>query len=295
MNELSPPLTGGYPVVALVTYAGDNDTCGFVLLASDITGTEVLETGVGTTGKVLNAMLAQKTLVLAEQRQSLIRTWRPQLNTAIIEAEGEAYLDVPANIRIDDRAYLDALAFAEELAAERASRRQAGGYVSTKEGPLIVASDGSRSRSGRGGWAWVGEDGRWGSGDGDFTSPLHTEVTAIFEALQANNSDRPMLILCDSRDAITQVTRALAGEPVSEITSNSVARVLGAITRRHAGRNVSIEWVKGHADPSSLNERDILNDRADRLARLTRRSGGLDEPHTLEIANRIVDLTPLAA
>lgn len=291
MKELSPPLTGGYPVIALITYAGEHDTCGFVILASDSTGAETIETGVGTTGKNLNATLATKALIHAEQRESLIRTWRPQLNAAVIDAGGEAYLDVPANIRIDDPAYIDAIALATDLASERALRREAGGYAKTDHGPLVIATDGSRSRAGRGAWAWISEDGRWGSGDGEFTSPLHAEVAAISAALRGNVTDRPLLIQCDSRDAITQVTRALAGEPVSDTTNNSVARVLGTITRNHGGRDVTIEWVKGHSAEFNGN----LNDRADRLARLTRRSGGLDAPEVRELARGIADLTPMAA
>ena len=291
MNELSPPLTGGYAVVALVTYAGEHDTCGWVLLSSDDAGTDVIDTGVGTTGKALNATLAEMALIHAEQRMSLIRTWRPQLNTAVIDAGGEMYLDVPANIRIDDAAYIDALALAVDLAEERAQRREAAGYAKMDTGPLVIATDGSRARNGRGAWAWISEDGRWGSGDGEFTSALHTEVTAISAALHSHHGDRPLLIQCDSRDAIAQVTRALASEPVNNTVTNSVARVLNIITRNHAGRDVSLEWVKGHEAEFNGN----LNDRADRLARLTRRSGGLGAPEDLELARGIADLTLLAA
>ena len=288
MTDLAPPLTGGYPIVALVTHASAHDTCGWVLLASDDTGTETIDTGVGTTGKALNLALAEMTLIQAEQRRALIRTWRPQLNAAVVDAGGEDYLDVPANIRIDDTAYIDALALAAELADERAEKRGASGYAKTDTGPLVIAVDGSRSRAGRGGWAWISEGGRWGSGDGEFTSPLHTEVTAISAALHSNITERPVLILCDSRDAIAQVRRALAGERPSGTVSNSVARVLGIIARNHGNRDIALEWVKGHNGHH-------LNDRADRIARLTRRSGGLGSPEILQLAESIADLTPMAA
>lgn len=287
MTELAPPLTGGYPVIALVTHASKHHTCGFVLLSSDETGAEILESGVGTTGKAFNIALAEKALIHAEQRRSLIRTWRPQLNAAVAEIGAEAYLDVPTNIRIDDVAYTQALALAAELAGERSDKRDASGYAPV-EAPLTVAVDGSRSRNGRGGWAWISEDGQWGSGDGEFTSPLHAEVTAISAALHANAHVQEMVILCDSRDAITQVTHALAAEPVSATVRNSVARVLATITRNHAGRSIRLEWVKGHNGHP-------LNDRADRLAVLTRRSGGLRTAEDQQLARRIADLTPLAA
>lgn len=283
------PLTGGYPVIAIVTHAGAHGTCGWVLLSSDADGSEILETGVGTTGKPLNAVLASKALVHAEQQLALIRTWRPQLNSAVTDAGGEAYLDVASNIRIDDAAYLHALDIASELAGERAAAREDSEHGSAAvKGPLTIAVDGSRARNGQGGWAWICEDGLWGAGDGEFTSPLHAEVTAISAALHSNPTDRAVHLLCDSRDAIAQVTRALAGERPADTVANSVARVLGIIARNHGGRAITLEWVKGHNGHP-------LNDRADRLAVLVRRNGGLSEPGALELARSIADLSSVAA
>lgn len=294
MTDLAPPLTGGYPVVALVTHAGQHETCGWVLLASDDTGTETIDTGVGTMSKAFNITLAHMALVQAEQRHSLIRTWRSQLNTAVIAAGGEDYLDIPANIRVDDQAYVDALALAADLAGERAMKRAAAGHAKGgQSGPLTIAVDGSRSRRGHGAWAWISDSGRWSAGDGEFSSPLHAEVAAISAALHANVTDEPVRILCDSRDAIAQVERALAGERPSDTVRNSVARVLGFIARNHTGRPITFEWVKGHTGNTDVDS--TLNDRADRLAVLTRRSGGLSAPAAFHIAESIADLTPMAA
>lgn len=294
MTDLAPPLTGGYPVVALVTHAGEHETCGYVILSSDDAGTETITTGVGTMSKAFNLSLAEMTLVHAEQRQSLVRTWRSQLNSAIIEAGGEDYLDIPANIRSDDPAYISALELAADLAGERAMKRAAAGHAKAPDsGPLTIAVDGSRSRRGRGAWAWISESGRWSAGDGEFTSPLHAEVTAISAALHSNITDEPVLILCDSRDAIAQVERALAGERPSDTVTNSVARVLGIIARNHTGRPITLEWVKGHT--GKTDHASDLNDRADRLAVLTRRSGGLSNPDAFQLAESIADLTPMAA
>lgn len=283
MTELHAALTGGYPVVALVTIAGEHTTCGWVLMSSDNTGTEFLETGAGTTGKALNAVLAEKLLVQAEQRSALIRTWRPQLNAAVIDAGGGDYLDVASNIRLDDEAYLAALDIATELCNERAGKRGASG-PSQRLRPLVVAVDGSRSRAGDGAWAWINEDGQWEAEAGEYTSPLQAEVAAIAAALAAHPPGRELRILCDSRDAIAHVHAALAGQPIAARTANSVARILAVITRRHGRRRVELEWVKGHNGHP-------LNDRADRLAVHARRTGGMPLPEHRRIADSIADLT----
>ena len=150
-------------------------------------------------------------------------------------------------------------------------------------GPLTVAVDGSRSRLGAGAWAWINENGHWDSAAGEYTSPLHTEVAAIAAALGAHRADRPLHILCDSRDAIAHATRALTGEPIAEHTNNSVARILASIARKHAGREVTLEWVKGHNGHP-------LNDRADRLAVHTRRTEGQKLPEFEKVAAAIADL-----
>lgn len=286
MAEQAPPLTGGYPVVGLVTYASAHETCGWVLLGSGEDGTEVIETGVGTTSKALNLALVKKALAHAEQRRALIRTWRTQLNDAVADIGAEAYLDVPSNIRDDDTAYLAALDTAAELAGERAQRREASGFPGTT--PLVIAVDGSRSRAGRGAWAWISEDGLWDADGGDFTSPLHAEVAAIHAAIRSNSTGRALRILCDSRDAVAQANRALAGDTPGDTVKFQVARLLGAIARQSAGKEITVEWVKGHNGHP-------LNDRADRLAVLARRFGGLTSPQVRPLALSIADLTPAAA
>lgn len=266
MTEQLEPLAGGYPVVAIVTMAGEHATCGWAVISSDETGSEILDSGVGTTGKALNGALAELALIHAQQRQSLIRTWRPQLDAAVIAVGGEGYLDVPTNILVDDPTYLRALTLTEELAAERAAKREASGAGRAAMKPVTIAVDGSRSRDGAGAWAWITEDGAYDSGAGRYACILAAELTAILQALRANRrGSRPLHILCDSRDAIRNAQRVLAGERPASTVSNSVARVLSAIAREHAGANVTIEWVKGHAGHP-------LNDRADRLAVLARRT-----------------------
>lgn len=270
------PLAGGYPVVGVVTATGSERTCGWVILSSDPSGTEVIDSGVGMNGPELNAELAQKAVIHASQSAALIRIWRERLTTAVIDAGGEMLLDVEANIRDDDEAYLSARELAFTLA---------GCYPEETTTPLVIAVDGSRSRSGAGSWAWITEDGAWRTGVGRYSSILQAELIAIHAALQSAPSGRPVRILCDSRDAIRHATRALHGERPDRFVTNAVARVVAAIARDHQGRDVTIEWVKGHAG-------HYLNDRADRLAVHARRASGTE--HTPEyqlIADRIADMT----
>ena len=275
------PLSGGYPVVGIISVTGADNTSGWALLISDQTGAEVLESGTGPTGPELTAMLVDKAIVHAEESFALIRTWREKLTAAVLAAGGEMLLDVQTNIRDDDEAYLAAVEIATELAGLRRTAE-----VKEPLAPLVVAVDGSRSRTGAGSWAWITEDGKWRTGVGRYTSSLQAELIAINAALQASPPNRPVHILCDSRDAIRQAARALAGHPSPATTTNAVARTLAAIARDHRHRAVTFEWVKGHAGHP-------LNDRADRLAVHARRASGSEHtPEYREVAQRIAELEP---
>jgi ribonuclease HI len=271
MSVLLPPLSGGYPVIALVTVAGAHQTCGWALLVSDVTGAEILETGSGTLSAALNTALAEKVVLQATQRSALIRTWRPLLDRAIAAAGGEDYLDIPGNIRIDDEAYVAALEMATNASEERARRREASGFGKKSDvAPLVIAVDGSRSRNGEGAWAWIDEEGRFDANADRFPSILQAELAAISAALRGAPPRRALRILCDSRDALQNARHALAGHPPATGVTKAVARILTTIARDGAGRDVTLEWVKGHAGHP-------LNDRADRLAVHARRHAGLPE------------------
>jgi len=276
------PLSGGYPVVGIVTAAGPDNTCGWVIVSSDATGAEIIESGTGPTGSELNAELAARTLVHAAQQSALVRTWREKLTNAVIDAGGESLLDVEANIRDDDEAYIAARELAFALAGIDPDAPAA------PQPELVIAVDGSRSRAGDGSWAWISEEGQWRTGVGRYSSILQAELIAINAALSAAPQGRPLRILCDSRDAIRHATRALRGEPVDPNLTNAAARVVAAIARDHRERDVAIEWVKGHNGHP-------LNDRADRLAVHARRAAGTENtPEYRLVAERIAELQAVA-
>jgi ribonuclease HI len=271
MSPTLPPLTGGYPVVAAVTHAGAHDTCGWAIIVSDDTGAEIIDEGVATLGDALNVELADKLLTHAVQREALIRVWRQTHVRAVIAAGGEDYLDVDANILSTDEAYLITSDRIRTAAADRAAARASSGYTGPALTPLTIATDGSRDRSGHGSWAWIDEDGHWDTGTARYASILQAELAGIAAAITAAPTERPVILICDSRDAIANAQRALAGEKAPETVTSAVVRVLTTIARAGAGRDIRIEWVKGHTAQPELSAATTLNDRADRLAVHARR------------------------
>ena len=277
MTTELPPLTGAYPVVGIVTdTSSDGVSCGWGLIASDATGSEIIESGAGVAGVELRRNLAEFALLHAQQRHALVRTWSKSIAKQVHEVGGSDYLDVAINAVADD-AYRAARDIAIALWHEHASK--------TKPSPLVIAVDGSRSRNGDGSWAWINEYGRWDAQAGRYTSILIAEMEGILNAIRAHKGTRPLHILCDSKFAISLAQDALAGVPAGEHVSNGAARVMGLIARAGEGRTITIEWVKGHNGHP-------LNDRADRLAVHARRARDLAGTDAfLEVANRVADLS----
>jgi ribonuclease HI len=133
--------------------------------------------------------------------------------------------------------------------------------------PITVATDGSAlGNPGPGGWAWVRTDGSsegYGYG-GDRTTNNAMELTAIAAALRAHPTG-PITIISDSRYAIDCVTkwvhgwrrrgwRTAAGSPVAN------RELVETIVGLAASRDVTYQWVRGHAGHPA-------NERADTLAR----------------------------
>ncbi|MGV8910714.1 MAG: ribonuclease H family protein, partial [Propionicimonas sp.] len=72
--------------------------------------------------------------------------------------------------------------------------------------PLTIATDGSHGRASSA-WAWVSSDGHYRSGAGKSLNPLSAEVLAIREALKAAPKFRPVILLSDSKWAISHARR----------------------------------------------------------------------------------------
>ena len=132
---------------------------------------------------------------------------------------------------------------------------------------LIAAADGSAlGNPGPAGWAWYIDDTRWQAGGWPKATNNQGELMAVLDLLQATQQhDGPLRILCDSQYVINSLTqwmpgwkrrgwRKADGKPVLN------RELLEPLDLALQGRDVSFEWVKGHAGHP-------LNEAADDLAR----------------------------
>ncbi|QPK81443.1 ribonuclease HI [Schaalia sp. ZJ405] len=134
---------------------------------------------------------------------------------------------------------------------------------------ITAAADGSSlGNPGPAGWAWVIDDDRWDAGGWPSGTNNLGELTAILELLRATAAagyaDEPLHILADSQYAINVVSKWMHGwkkrgwvkadkKPIKNLD------VIQDIDREIRGRQVTFEWVKGHAG-HRLNE--MADDRA---------------------------------
>jgi len=131
---------------------------------------------------------------------------------------------------------------------------------------IIAAADGSAlGNPGPAGWAWYIDDSRWRCGGWKRGTNNQGELTAVLDLLrQTAHSDEPLHILCDSQYVINSVTKWMKGwkrkgwkkadgKPVLNV------EVMKALDQAMQGREVTFEWVKGHAGHE-------LNEKADALA-----------------------------
>lgn len=135
---------------------------------------------------------------------------------------------------------------------------------------ITAAVDGSSlSNPGPSGWAWVVDDDHWDAGGWPEGTNNLGELTAILELLKATEAaglaSEGLKILADSQYAINVITKwrhswkkrawtKADKQPIKNL------EVIQEIDRIIEGRDVSFEWVKGHAGHA-------MNEKADDLAR----------------------------
>lgn len=132
---------------------------------------------------------------------------------------------------------------------------------------IIAAADGSSlSNPGPSGWAWYIDDQRWARGGWAHGTNNMGELMAVLDLLrQSAGCPEPLHILCDSQYVINSLTVWLPGWKRRGWKKADGKPVLNAELIRQLdaglqGREVSFEWVKGHAGHP-------LNEAADSLAR----------------------------
>lgn len=133
---------------------------------------------------------------------------------------------------------------------------------------LTAAADGSAlGNPGPAGWAWVIDRDQWRAGGWPRATNNQGELMAVLDLLHATETraDEHLTVLCDSQYVINSVTkwmpgwkrrgwRKADGKPVLN------RELLERLDEALRGRDVSFEWVKGHAGHP-------LNEAADDLAR----------------------------
>lgn len=132
----------------------------------------------------------------------------------------------------------------------------------------MAAADGSSlSNPGPAGWAWYIDDGCWAAGGWPVGTNNMGELQAVLDLLQATAAaaDEPLKVLCDSQYVINSVTKWLPGwkrRGWKKADGKPVLNqdLLQALDEALRGREVSFEWVKGHAGHR-------LNEAADARAR----------------------------
>ena len=133
---------------------------------------------------------------------------------------------------------------------------------------ITAAVDGSALHNpGPAGWCWYIDDSCWAAGGWKEGTNNRGELTALAELLRATAHipDEPLFVLCDSQYVINSVTKWMPGwkrkgwkkrdgKPVLNVD------ILQDIDKLLIGRNIHLEWVKGHSGHD-------MNEAADQRAR----------------------------
>ena len=132
---------------------------------------------------------------------------------------------------------------------------------------IIAAADGSAlGNPGPSGWAWYVDDSCWHAGGWKHGTNNMGELMAVLDLLRstAHRPEEKLQILCDSQYVINSVTKWMPGWKKKGWKKSDGKPVLNLdllkdIDAAIKGRDVSFEWVKGHAG-HPLNE--AADDRA---------------------------------
>ena len=132
---------------------------------------------------------------------------------------------------------------------------------------IVAAADGSSlSNPGPAGWAWYISDDAWAAGGWEHGTNNMGELMAVLDLLRSTSHvDEPLTVLCDSQYVINSLTKWLPGwkrkgwrkgdgKPVLNV------ELMKELDAELKGRDVTFEWVKGHAGHA-------MNEAADERAR----------------------------
>lgn len=169
------------------------------------------------------------------------------------------------------------------------------GYSGPVTDRIVAAADGSAlGNPGPAGWAWYIDDDHWASGGWDHGTNNMGELMSVLDLLRQTADDpRPLHVLCDSQYAINVISkwspgwkrkgwRKADGKPVMN------RELVQALDEAMQGRQVTFEWVKGHAGHD-------LNEAADaraRAAATAHQQGRSPEPGPGFTAGRVASTAP---
>ncbi|MDI9628029.1 MAG: ribonuclease HI family protein [Acidobacteriota bacterium] len=133
---------------------------------------------------------------------------------------------------------------------------------------ITAAADGSSlSNPGPAGWAWYIDEDNWQAGGWPRGTNNMGELQAVLSLLRATESvaAEPLKVLCDSQYVINSVTKWMPGwkrQGWKKADGKPVLNqeLLKSLDESLQGRDVSFEWVRGHAGHP-------LNEAADQRAR----------------------------
>lgn len=125
---------------------------------------------------------------------------------------------------------------------------------------ITAAADGSAlGNPGPAGWAWYIDDSNWRSGGWPHGTNNKGELHAVLDLLESTQQlGEPLRVLCDSQYVINSITKWMKGWKKKGWKKSDGKPVLNvelmkALDAAMQGRDVTFEWVKGHAG-HELNE-----------------------------------------